>query len=316
MHRLRSATPRGHRVRIASCAIALLAVVPLALVEAAPASAGTLDEVKKAGRIRLGYRTDARPLSYRDESGKAAGYSVALCQRIAEATKIELGLSDLPVEWVPVTIENRFRALQQGEIDLLCGAETATLARRGEVAFSIPIFPSGIGALVRADAPARLREVLSGRPPEFRPYWRGTAGQILQAQTFSIVAGATSEGWLAGRLKDFQLTAKVAPVEGYEAGVRGVLDRSSNVFFGDRAILLDAAKRSPSARDLIVLDRLFTYEPLALALVRGDEDFRLVVDRTLSRLYRSGEIGELYATWCGEPDENTLTFFRWNALPD
>ena len=295
---------------------AVIAIILLTLAAAGPASAGTLDRVKSTGHLRLGYRADARPLSYADESGKPAGYSVALCERIAAATKAELGLPDLSVEWIPVTIESRFRAVQQGDVDVLCGAETATLARRGEVAFSIPTFPGGIGAVLRADAPARLKEVLSGRPAEFRPYWRATAGQLLQAQTFSIVSGATSESWLSGRLKDFQLTAQVVPVGGYEAGVKGVLDRSSNVFFGDRAILLDAVKRSASVQDLVVVGRSFTYEPLALALGRGDEDFRLIVDRTLSRLYRSGEIGALYAKWCGEPDETALTFFRLNALPE
>jgi ABC-type amino acid transport substrate-binding protein len=316
MQRVPSAALRGHRVRIAGSAIAWLAVVPLALAAAAPAPTGTLEQIKTAGRIKIGYRTDARPLSWRDESGQATGYSVSLCQRIAEATKAELGMADLPVEWVPVTIETRFGAVQQGQIDLMCGAETATLARRGDVAFSIPIFPGGIGALLRADAPARLREALTGRPPQPQPLWRGTVVQALQARTFSVVAGTTSESWLAGRIDTFQIAAKVAPVEGYDAGVRRVLDRGSDVFFGDHAILLDAAKRSPSAHDLIVLDRLFTFEPVALALRRGDEDFRLVVDRTLSRLYRSGEIGGLYAKWCGEPDENALTFFRLSALPD
>ena len=61
---------------------------------------------------------------------------------------------------------------------------------------------------------------------------------------------------------------------------------------------------------------MFTYEPLALALPRGDEDLRLLVDRTLCGLYRSDEIGSLYATWFGEPDENALTFFRLNTLPE
>ena len=56
------------------------------------------------------------------------------------------------------------------------------------------------------------------------------------------------------------------PVDGYDAGIRRVVDRSSNVFFADRSILLDAAMRSPSASDLTVLDRMFTYGPLALAL--------------------------------------------------
>jgi len=300
---------------VASGAVASIAVAILTL-GATTAFAGTLDQIRQAGRIRLGYRSDAAPLSFKDESGKAAGYSVALCQRVADAVKAELSLDNLSVEWVPVTIENRFRAIQQGEVDVLCGADSATLARRAEVAFSIPTFPGGIGAVLRADAPARLREILSGRQPEFRPLWRATAGQLLQAQVFSVVTGTTSEKWLAGRLKDFQLTAKVVPVGGYDAGIRSVLDGTSNVLFGDRAILLDAVKRSPSAGNLRLADRLFTYEPLALVLARGDEDLRLIVDRTLSGLYRSGEIGTLYATWCGEPDENALAFFRLTALPD
>jgi polar amino acid transport system substrate-binding protein len=58
---------------------------------------------------------------------------------------------------------------------------------------------------------------------------------------------------------------------------------------------------------------LFTFE---LALGRGDDDFRLAVDRALSRIYRSGEIGGLCTDVFGEPDENALAFFRWNALPD
>jgi len=107
----------------------------------------------------------------------------------------------------------------------------------------------------------------------------------------------------------------VVSVASYEAGIERVLNRSSDVFFGDRPILLDTAKRT-STEDLIVLDRLFTYEPLALAFKRGDEDFRLVVDRTLSRLYGSAEFRDLYAKWFGKPDESALTFFRLSKMPE
>jgi putrescine:ornithine antiporter len=305
-----SGSARRHRVRIATFAIAFLAAALLP-----PAEAGTADRVRQAGKLTLGYRTDARPFSYREESGNAAGYSVALCQRIAEQVKTELGLSTLAVEWVPVTLEGRFRDVQQGKVDLLCGADSATLARRKEVAFSIPIFSGGIGALLRADAPSGLREVLSGRAPS-RPLWRASPAQLLEKQTFSVVTGTTSESWLAGRLDKFQITSKVVPVDGYSAGIQGVLDRSANVFFGDRAILLDAATRSPSARELAVLDRHFTYEPIALALGRDDDDFRLIVDRTLSRLYGSAEFPDLYAKWFGKPDQDALAFFRLVALPE
>jgi ABC-type amino acid transport substrate-binding protein len=105
-------------------------------------------------------------------------------------------------------------------------------------------------------------------------------------------------------------------VVSYDAGVRLVLDRKSDVFLGERAVLMDAARRNPSARDLLFINRLFTFEPLALAMRRGDDDFRLLVDRALSRIYRSGAIGAMYTNAFGEPDENAVTFFRWNALPD
>ena len=78
---------------------------------------------------------------------------------------------------------------------------------------------------------------------------------------------------------------------------------------------MDVVKRSPG-RDLRVIDRLFTYEPLALALPRGDDDFRLLVDRVLSRLYRSGAIRPIYTAAFGDPDADTVTFFRWNALQE
>jgi putrescine:ornithine antiporter len=121
---------------------------------------------------------------------------------------------------------------------------------------------------------------------------------------------------LARQLDKFQLTAKVIPVDGYDAGIRRVVDRSANVFFADRSILLDAATRSPSAGDLTVLDRLFTYGPLALALARGDEDFRLLVDKTLSQFFRSENFHGLYVKWFGQPGESAVMFFRLSALPE
>jgi ABC-type amino acid transport substrate-binding protein len=117
-------------------------------------------------------------------------------------------------------------------------------------------------------------------------------------------------------LNDLDVRAGVALVDTYSGGVQRVVQRRSDVLFGERAILLDLAKRHGDARDLVVLDRLFTNEPAALALAADNNDFRLLVDRALSRLYRSPDLGVLYAKYFGEPDETALTFFRWNALPE
>jgi ABC-type amino acid transport substrate-binding protein len=305
-------------------AIALLVAMPLVRAQkpsttadvSTPTSASALDRIRAAQTIRIGYRIDARPFSYSGEGNRPAGYSIDLCQHIIDVARSETGVGDLNVQWIPVTPDDRFQAVQQNQLDLLCGAETVTLSRRRDVSFSLPVFPGGTGALVRADAPARLREVLSGRTQTFRPTWRASATQVLQARFFSAIGGTTSDRWLTDRIGDLQVIANVSRVTGYDAGVQALVERRSDVFFGERAILLDAAKRHTSSGDLIVIDRLFTYEPLALAFGRDDESFRLLVDRTLSNVYSSGALGSLYRKWFGEPDETTLTFFRWTALPE
>jgi putrescine:ornithine antiporter len=297
-------------------ALGLIALsAPLALGQSSQQRTGTLDRIREAGQIRLGYRTDAPPFSYRDNSGQAAGYSVALCQQLVDAVKARAGLGGANAAWVPMAADDRFRALEQNRVDVLCGADTVTLERRSAISFSLPIFPGGIGVLVRSDAPARLQDVLSGRGQTLHPTWRASATQVLQARGFSVVAGTTTEEWLTGRIRDLEVISNVSPVSSYSAGVQAVLDRRSDALFGERAVLLDLARRQTPAGNLRVLNRQFTYEPLALAFQRNDDDFRLLVDRVLSRIY-STEANRLYTNWFGEPDEITLAFFRWNTLPD
>jgi ABC-type amino acid transport substrate-binding protein len=139
---------------------------------------------------------------------------------------------------------------------------------------------------------------------------------VLQAKSFAVVRGTTAAGWLEKRKAELQVIADTVAVDSYDAGVRRVFERGSDVFFGDRVLLLSAIKKSTAGGDLVLLDRFFTFEPVALALPRGDEDLRLLVDRSLSGLYRSGEIEQLYARWCGEPDADALAFFRMNTLPE
>jgi ABC-type amino acid transport substrate-binding protein len=314
MQRTRLNPRYGYRVRVAKLSMALFATVVFQFAIAVPAPAATLDRVRQGGKLTLGYRADAQPFSYRDDSGNADGYAVGICKGVAEQLKSDSGLSGLTVEWVPVSVEDQFRAVQEGKVDLLCGA-AETLTSRKEVDFSLPIFPGGIGALVRANAPLGLREVLSGRPPS-GPLWRGRPAQILEKQTFSVMTGTPSEKWLSDRLDTLQVNAAVVPVRSYEEGIQHVLDGASSVFFADRSILLDTVRRSPSGSSLTVLDRQFTYAPLALALERGDPDFRLSVDRALSHYFGSEDFRGLYVKWFGEPDANVDTFFKFSTLPE
>jgi ABC-type amino acid transport substrate-binding protein len=312
----RSLWPRACFLAGGVCLAALLAA-PLLLAQAdQPSASVTLNRIRADGRMRLGYRTDAPPFAFRTDSGQPDGYSVALCQSLGESTRREAGLANIAFEWVPVNAADRDRVLQEHRVDVLCGAETVTLARRAVASFSLPIFAGGVGVLVRSDAPARLREILAGRGQNYHPVWRASATQVLQSRAFTAVQGTTADTWLTGRIRDLEVMAGIFRVNSYDAGVQALVERNADAFFGERAVLLEASRRHTAARELMVLDRQFTFEPIALAFARGDEEFRLVVDRTLSGFYRSGKLASLYTKWFGEPDDTTLTFFRWNTLSD
>ncbi|MBB2698581.1 UNVERIFIED_ORG: polar amino acid transport system substrate-binding protein [Rhizobium esperanzae] len=302
----------GRWAAIAASVLAAAVVYAVAL----PAQAQTLDRVRTNSALKLGYDPDARPFSF-DAQGKPDGYAVALCNRIADSLRAQLNLSKLDVEWVPLSGDAKLRAIRDGTADLVCAAEPVTLGRRQQVSFSLPIFPSGTGALLNASAPLALREILQYGEPSGRPVWRGApARTILEHKTFSSIAGTTSEEWLSGRIKTFQLAATATPVTDYQQGIERVLDGSSAVLFGDMPLLMDAAARSDSSGNLIVLERHFTYEPLGLELTRGDEDFRLAVDRALSQAYAAENFRAFFTTWFGPPDDAVVTFFRQTALPE
>jgi polar amino acid transport system substrate-binding protein len=294
-----------------------LALASLLAVLAVPVLAtDTLTKVRDSGKLSLGFRTDTRPFAYLDDAGKPGGFSVALCQRVADAVKAELKLPSLAVEFVPVTASSRFAALQQGQIDLSCGTDTPTLERRAVADFSIPIFFAGTGALLRSDADRRLRDALENRPDPAQPVWRGAPGLFSANVVFAVVGGTTIEKSLVEGLKARRITVTTASVPDYAVGVQMVRDRRAAVLFGDRPVLLDAAKRGPGAGELVVLERRFTREPLALSMRRGDDAFRLLVDQALSRLYRSSAMAPLYASHFGPPDAGVLEFFQSVALPD
>ena len=301
--------------RGAACvAMALTVATPSLRAQRGPQT--TLDRLRAGGILRLAYRTDARPLSFRDQDGRAAGFSVAICQAVVEAVRREPGLAGVRVDWIPVTANTRFIEFDQGQYDVLCGAATVTLARRERMSFSIPMFPGGIGALVRADAAETLRAVLGGQAQTFQPVWEGAAAQALHGRVFAAGASTTAASWLTDRIRGAGVKADVVLVPNYDAGVQALVDRKADVVFGERAVLLDAARRHPSAAEVHFVERFFTFEPLALGLPRGDDELRLIVDRTLSRLYRSGDVDTVYGGWFGAPDHATVDFYRAIAIPE
>jgi ABC-type amino acid transport substrate-binding protein len=298
----------------AACAIGVVVATAWPAAQSqAPASSTATQRIRQSGAIRLGYRDSAQPFSSAAGTGKPSGYSIEVCQLIADAAMAQSGIGATSITWVPVTAESRFEAVQNGQVDLLCGAESVTLSRRMQVSFSTPIYPGGVGAVVRQDAPARLREVLEGRTQSLQPTWRASASRALTSRAFVVVRETTADRWLTERIKELGVVTTITRVATYEDAFRELQAHQADVLFGERAVLADRAQRAP-AKDLLVIDRSFTAEPLALAFGRGEDELRLLIDLTLSRAYHSGRLAALYAKWFGEPDETALAFFRWSVL--
>ena len=77
---------------------------------------------------------------------------------------------------------------------------------------------------------------------------------------------------------------------------------------------------SRGGRDRYLLSKLlFSFEPFALGITRGDPDFQLVADRALSQLNRSGDIIAIYRLWFGsfgdDPPDMLKALYLLNATP-
>jgi len=274
----------------------LLVVVAFVLVAQA-ASAGTLDRVRSAGVFKIGYRTDAEPFAFVNSIGEPAGYAVDLCREVAAATKQQLGIDTLKVDYVKVTAEDRFNAVKDGRIDILCDPATVTLGRRAIVDFSLFTFVDGASVLYRTDGPQGFK--------------------ALAGQKVGVHKGTTTESELKGALARFNINADIVPVEDHRDGLKRLESGELAAYFADRAILSYLLAGSGATGKLKLSDQYYSQEPYALAIARGDDDFRLLVDRTLARLYRSG-ITTIFAKTFGKarPSNILAVMYGINALAD
>lgn len=283
-------------MRVLAVVVGLTAVVSLALAEQPQAS--VLEEVKSNKTLRVGYREDAPPFSYKNDIGEAAGYTVELCRQVAAGFGQLHQIEGLVIDYVPVTAADRFDAVTEGKIHLLCGATTQTLARREIVSFSLPTFIDGASVLFRADGPKSFAEMVG--------------------RTIGVLGNTTTEKGLRNTLEREGMQADVVAVNSHEEGFERLVAGEISAYFADRAILAYMLQHSDQAANLHLSNRFFSHEPFALALPRGDEDFRLSVDRVLSYLYKSGRIGDVFkATFPNaQPTDMLKALYVINGLPN
>ena len=260
----------------------------------------TDDDPRRAGEsIRIAYRENAPPFSYKDKIGEPTGFMVDLCRAVAKKLAEQRNIPTLNVTYVPVTAADRFEAITQQKADLLCEPTSVTLSRREQVDFSIPTFLDGAGLMVRADGPKNLR--------------------ALAGQKVGVLASTTTEEALRNTLKEAGINADITAAKTHGEGLAMLDEGKISAYFGDRSILLFLIKESKAPEKLRLADDYLSVEPYALALPRGDSDFRLAVDRALSHIYRSGEIASIFQRTFGgkaEPSQILRTRYVISGLPD
>jgi ABC-type amino acid transport substrate-binding protein len=237
------------------------------------AAAATLDDIRERGTIRIGVRQDARPFSYYNDLGEPAGYTVELCRAVSSRLKTAMSLPELKVEYVKVTTEERFDAIKDGRVDLLCEATTVTLSRREQVSFSSPVFVTGAAVLFRSDGPQSFAQ--------------------LDGKKVGVRSGTTTEEALLKTVSHFGIETEVVRFADHTLGIEALKARDISAYFGDRAILAELMKASPS-EEVKLSETVLTVELYGLAMRRGDEDFRLAVDRALAQTFQSAELTKIY----------------------
>jgi ABC-type amino acid transport substrate-binding protein len=267
------------------------------LAAALPAGAATLDRVRETGTFTLAYRLDAKPYSFLNERGEPAGYIVDLCREVALAVRQSVG-SEVRIAYVAVTAGDRFDAVRDGSADILCDPSTVTLARRELVDFSIPTFLDGASVMSREASPVERFEDVQGK-------------------RVGVLTGTTTERVLRKGLADLHVDATVTTVRDHREGINLLTADTIDAYFGDRAILVAFLSQQPLP-GFRVAKQYFSLETYALALPRNDSPFRLLVDRTLAQLYRSGKVRTLLTRTFGrmKQDEMLDTLFAIHALPD
>jgi glutamate/aspartate transport system substrate-binding protein len=262
---------------------------------------GRLKAIQETGTIKLAYRTDSRPFAYVDGSGgRPIGYSIELCERVARHIEAELRLPKLEIKWVQVDIRTRFDAIIRGEADLECGSTTASLSRMKLVDFSTLIYAESTGVLIKAGAGIFRFDDLAGK-------------------RIGVVPGSTNARAIRDQLERRRLTANLVEFGDREVGVAALARGELDGFATDKLVLL-AIAQAANLRDYVLLPDDLSFEPFAIVLPRGDWAFRLAVNAGLARVFRSGEIVELYtkyfSAFASQPSPWIGAIFTFGALPE
>ena len=262
---------------------------------------GTLDKIARTGEFVIGYRTDASPLSYHNADGQPSGYSVDMCKRIAAAVNAHLGDVEVKTKLVRVSADERISAVVNGDIDIECGSTTITLSRQEQVDFSLPTFATGATVLSLKSSGINSMADLSGKK-------------------VGVAQGTTTLDILENQLKENLIDAEIVIVPDHNEGMTRLNVGSIDALASDQIVLIGQIIESINPARYSLMNDVFSYEPYGFVVRRNDADFRLVVDRAIVQIYRSGQHADMFYKWIGRTGVQVppilAAMYQLNTIPE
>ena len=219
-----------------------------------------LDAVKARGQLICGINTGVAGFAQQDDKGKWTGLDVDVCRAVSAAI---FGDAE-KVKYVPTTAQQRFTALQSGEVDVLSRNTTYTLTRDTALGleFTGINYYDGQGFMVPKKLGVKSAKELNGA-------------------TVCVQPGTTTELNLADYFRANKMTFKPVVIEKVEeiraafyAGRCDVYTTDASGLYSTRAANTPAPLKPD---DFIILPEIISKEPLGPAVRQGDNQFADIV---------------------------------------
>jgi general L-amino acid transport system substrate-binding protein len=250
----------------------LAATAVAAAAVTAPAHAGkTLDAIKARGQLICGVNTGLAGFSAADSQGNWSGLDVDICRAIAASI---LG-DGTKVKWVPLNAQQRFTALQSGEVDILSRNTTWTLTRDASLGmnFTGVTYYDGQGFMVTVKSKISNAKQLKG-------------------QTVCVQSGTTTEKNLTDYSRANKLDIKPVVFEKLEAAEGAYFSGRCAAYTTDASGLASTRnKQAKNPAEHLILPELISKEPLGPAVRRGDDEFFAIAKWVVFGLVEAEEYG-------------------------
>jgi len=231
----------------------------------------TLDAVKSKGFVQCGVNTGVAGFSAPDSKGVYRGIDVDLCRAVAAAVFGDAN----KVRYTPLTAQQRFTALQSGEVDILARNTTWTITRDTSLGLNFVgvNYYDGQGFMVHRKLNVKSAKQLNGA-------------------TVCVQPGTTTELNLADYFRSNKMTFKPVVIEKLDEVLNAYFAGRCDVYTTDHSGLISTrATRAPKPEEHVILPEIISKEPLGPAVRHGDDRWFDVVKWSMFAMLEAEEMG-------------------------